>query len=499
MKTILRPEEKEHLNDILSHFPEETMDLWEHFCAISQIPHPSGAEKQLALRIESWAHENKFHVLKDQKGNLVIRSLDGVGEVLGVQAHLDMVSNVRAGFEFDFTKSPLSLLIENQFLKAKNTTLGADNGIGVASGLALLMLDPSERPPIELILTVEEEIGLFGAKELKKEMISSKRLLNLDSEEWGTFIVGCAGGEDLQIKSSSLEWVTLKESMDEESSSHLKLTIQGLNGGHSGLEIHQPFQNALKCITQLISKEDEINFVSIIGGKAHNIIPSVAEIEFVVKDSQVQLIQEKIAQRFDEMVFCQEDQGAEIELVELQKLSEGDLVLSRQSHQDVWKFIDSIAHGVLYQSQEGVSASNNFAKLILGPQSESFQAQASLRFSNQREREDLHLIFERLAQQCHLDLSYQGYYPSWPRKESSKLLEKAQNLYLKTFQKDVNVALMHAGLECAVLADLFRDMDMISLGPDIFGAHSPDERVDIQSVNTYWTFLKLLVKELTFT
>ena len=471
--------------------------VWEKFFQLSQIPRPSGQEAAVRNWILSIAQHHRYRTQVDQKGNLVVcvpasSGREHDGPVI-IQAHLDMVCDALAGQTFDFKTQPLSLQVEDGRVQTTGTTLGADNGIGVSMALALMDLAPDSfsHPPLELLFTVEEETGLFGAKALDGSMLTGKKLINLDTEEWGSLYIGCAGGEDCQLTGSV--------SMDSIPPSWKiwQIQLQGLAGGHSGIDIHRYRGNAIKLLAQSghqAAKDLDLRLINFQAGRAHNIIPPAAQM-LVALDPECQ-------ERFFSLLQLHL-QNAKITLPpEDQQLSwhwtlvASDptwVALEQGSTRDFFGFLCLFPHGPTgfnwQMSEPLASSSSNLAKVILDQQGRLF-IQTSLRFFRREAIAPLKQQIIILAQQLGLTVNFGDGYASWPPQiEGNSLLEIARHVYQRLTGDAPRLKAIHAGLECGVLGEKIPGLAMVSFGPNIQNAHTPRENVEINSTNRTWELL----------
>lgn len=469
------------------------LKLWDIFYDFTQTPRPSKHEEQIQSYLENLAKERNLEHVKDAAGNIIIL-VPGKGsrandEPLLIQNHIDMVTDAIKGKAVNFEKDAIETFVESGWLKANGTTLGADNGIGCAAALATIFEDDLEHPPLELLFTVDEETGLNGALGLETKYLKSKKMLNLDTEEWGSLYIGCAGGIDYELNKNF-------EIHDDNNSYQYELLLQGLTGGHSGVDIHEQRANAIKCLNEVLrALKGKINIHSLTGGKAHNIIPRDAVVLF----SSPTDISEELNKILDEVesqfksYLKPEDQNFEFVLSEADRFNKS---LSLESSKNLIQMINLFPHGVhaydMASEDKIVSVSNNLAKFIY--QDGKCYIQSSLRFFDREEIKRIEGQIRDLADLFAFEVKSNSEYPSWKPVRENKLLDKVINVYEGLFQEKPKITAIHAGLECGILRDKIGPIDVISFGPTIMGAHSPDERVEIATVDKFWQLFKEVLK-----
>jgi dipeptidase D len=478
-------------------FPKRPEHLWRCFYQITQIPRPSGEEGLIRDYIVSIAKEKSLPYKVDQAGNIVIYLKATPGyethPTVLIQNHLDMVCDQLPEKVINFSADPIDTFVEGEWLKAHETTLGADNGIGVAAALAVIFDESIVHPPLELLFTVDEETGLHGALNLDSNLLSAKRMLNLDSEDWGILYVGCAGGFDVEFK-KEFEFVKAH-------SNHVsyELEIKGLRGGHSGIEIHLQQGNAIKLLCEILNdvSDGNLQVASFRGGRAHNIIPRDARVIVNLNPSDTHKLEkscEAAVSRWRDYL-PNEDQELEIKLVEVEKV---DSALSREDSKNLLSILRLFPHGAhKYDpstSEKLVSLSSNLALCIL--QKGELYILGSARFFNRQEAITLEQSFRALATSFGLEINQGSGYPSWRPQFEGELLTIVKEEYKKLTSEEANITAIHAGLECGIIKDKLGEIDIVSFGPTIRGAHSPTERVFIPSVEKFWILFKNVLKSL---
>lgn len=477
-----------------AHFPAEPKLVWSYFHAINQIPRPSKKEDKMREFILAEAKRLGHRTHVDEVGNVIVYVPATPGyethETVIIQNHMDMVTDATPDRKIDFTRDPIVTVKDGDWIKADRTTLGADNGIGCAAAMALMEDKTIQHPALELLFTIDEETGLKGAWGVDASHLDGKKMLNLDTEEWGSLYIGCAGGIDYEFKApAKVVPAKLKETV--------KLTVGGFLGGHSGVDIHEQRGNAIKFLMDWLNSlpKDSFELVEWRGGKAHNIIPRDAFAIVNVKDqSVVEKAAEAVTSRW--MSFMPENDRKFTSTVE--KVETASEVVSAEDTTRFLSFLLAFPHGAhgydLASNKELVSLSNNLAiSLLVRGQ---FYLQASLRFFDRGECVGLENQVVALARGFNIEFTKNGEYPSWKPVRENRLLELVGNKYEELFHKKAKVTAIHAGLECGILRDKIGPIDAVSFGPTIMGAHSPQERLLVPTVETFWKLLKEVLKAL---
>lgn len=478
-----------------SHFPAEPSAIWGYFHAINQIPRPSKKEEKFREFILSEALRLKLKTDVDDVGNVIVYVPASPGyenhDTVIIQNHMDMVTDATPDRSINFNQDPIITYRDGDWIKADRTTLGADNGIGCAAALALMLDSSIEHPPLELLFTTDEETGLVGAWGVQANKLSGKKMINLDTEEWGSLYIGCAGGIDYEFKKNV-------KMVPASLSSSFKLTVGGFLGGHSGVDIHEQRGNAIKFLMDWLQTlpVGSYELSEWRGGKAHNIIPRDAFALVTLKDVKVaQEVAEKVEARWKSyMPVGDRDFYTKVEALD-SSITE---VVDPTDLMNVLGFLQAFPHGAhaydLASNKELVSLSNNLAiSLLVRGQ---FYLQSSLRFFDRGECVALENQIVALAKGFSVNYEKNGEYPSWKPVRENKLLDLVAGKYEALFNKKAKVTAIHAGLECGILRDKIGPIDAVSFGPTIMGAHSPQERVHIPSVETFWKLLKEVLKAL---
>lgn len=472
--------------------------LWKHFEAILKIPHGSGDEKALGEYVIAQAKKNGLAWKKDKVGNIIVRkpAVTGKDKAVGVvlQGHLDMVNEKNSDVKHDFSKDPIVPVLKDGWMQASGTTLGADNGIGVAAGLAAMEESTLVHGPLEFLFTVAEETGLDGARFIEPDALRGRILLNLDSEEEGTFTIGCAGGADSAID-LPLARKAVKAKMG------FRLKIFGLRGGHSGVNIHEGRGNALKLLTRVLwSTQVKYPFalLKMEGGNKHNAIPREAWAEFLLEPAKTKAFSAFIQAATDKI-------KAEFKAVEpdlqfsLEPREPGSKLnpLTPKSQKALLDFLMACPHGVMAMHAEIaglVETSTNLAILKTLP--DKAAVLCSSRSSVASALAGVRQTLKAVADLAGARIKQPEGYPAWTPNLDSVLLRTMKDIHKRLFGKDALVSAIHAGLECGIIGEKFPGMDMISFGPNLQNPHSPAERVEIASVGNFWTLLTASLKEM---
>ncbi len=477
----------------------EPRNVWKYFEEITKIPRPSKHEEKILQYLKDFASERNLEMREDSTGNIVvIRPGSNGGEnapTIVIQSHVDMVCEKNRDSNHDFMKDPLKLYTDGDWLKAEGTTLGADNGIGVAAALSLLDTpQDSKLPPLECLFTVDEETGLTGAFALNGEIIKGRTMLNLDTEDWGEICIGCAGGGDSSIDLS----VDYRNAPSDFLS--FQLSIEGLMGGHSGVEIHEERGNAivfLASILDALQNSTDCRVVSMQGGDKHNAIPREAFATVLISPeamADAQIIVSKREQGLNKE-FGSKEKNLKISFAGLDDSPEK--TLTEESQTALVGLLRTIPHGVLKYSHdvEGlVETSNNLAAVRCdgGNYIIISSTRSSISDALESQRERIAIMSKVYGAKVEQDEAY----PGWAPNLDSSILEITTKIYSEMLGGEPNVCAIHAGLECGVIGEKVNGMDMISFGPTIKGPHSPDERVDIPSVKKFWDLLLRILEEL---
>lgn len=468
----------------------EPKNVFKWFYEINQYPRSSGNEKAVSDFLVKFAKERNLEVYQDKALNVIIKKAGTLGfensKTVIIQGHMDMVCVKTDDSNHNFETDPIEMIVDGDIIRANKTTLGGDDGIAVAFGLALLDSNDIPHPPIELLITTNEETGMDGAMALTSEHLSGTKLINIDSEEEGIFLVSCSGG------------ATIDSVFDIERESNTlpayEISISGLKGGHSGIEIYLQRANAIKVLARLLnSVKNDISLASIVGGIKHNSIPSTSKAVFVTENFKS--IEEKlntlIANIKEEYRVEEPDFKIEIKNVEIKES------YSKNLSNRVIDFLMILPDGVQYISKdiEGlVQTSLNNA--VIGEANGKLTLITSVRSASSSSLEEILNKIKSLANLLKVETKVYSTYPAWQYEVHSELRDIAISTFKECYGKEPKISSIHAGLECGLLKGILPNTEMISFGPNIKNAHSPAECMSIASVQRVWEFLKELLKNL---
>lgn len=469
--------------------------LWDIFAKICSIPHPSYHEEALAEHIVSWAKEQGFWCDRDAVGNILIRKPATAGlenrKPVALQAHLDMVPQKNNDTVHDFTTDPIQPYVDGEWVKARGTTLGADNGIGMASALAVLADKTVEHGPLEMLLTMTEESGMDGAFGLQANWLQAEILVNTDSEEEGEVYMGCAGGVDF-ITTLPVEREAVPADYET-----LRLTLKGLKGGHSGCDIHVGLGNANKLLARFLAahaRDLDLRLIEFTGGTLRNAIPREAFATLAVPAAKVDALKSAAMAYLTTLQNELSDKDKNVNL-QTEPLAHNGQALTANSRDRFIALLNSTPNGVIRNSDvvKGVveTSLNVGVVSINDQQAEIICLIRSLIDSG---KEYVVETLTSLAELAGAHGAAKGGYPGWQPDASSPVMALVRETYQSLFGKTPNIQVIHAGLECGLFKKPYPNMDMVSIGPTITGPHSPDEQVHIASVGLYWQLLTALLK-----
>lgn len=472
----------------------EPKSVWKHFDEIRKIPHCSKHEEKLGDYVIDFAKKHNLKFKTDKSGNVVISKpgtsgMENKPTVL-LQGHMDMVCEKNSDVVHDFSKDPIKLKLDGDVLTADGTTLGADNGIGLAMSLAILEDNSLKHGPIEALFTVDEETGLTGAFAMESDMLTGKILLNLDSEDFGVITVGCAGGGDSKIKlpiktqpiNGNLESITIK--------------VSGLRGGHSGVDINEQRGNAVKLLTRMLwkAKDDHKFFLTEIkGGDKHNAIPREAYAKISIDKSQKDKFISTL--KSEEKIILEEikpiDPKFMLEVEDIEKLHS---TLTNDSQIKLLNLLHGLPHGIdkmSYDIPNLVETSTNLASVAVNKN--DAEIALSTRSSIKSALQDFRDRINAVATLSGAKITEETPYPGWKPNLDSNILELSKKIFKEMYNKNPKVEAIHAGLECGIIGEKFPGMDMISIGPTIKYPHSPEEQVHVSTVDKFYKYvLKIL-------
>lgn len=473
-------------------------EVFKYFEDISQIPRGSGNEKAISDYLVKFAKDLNLEVVQDEANNVVIRKAASKGyenaKGVIIQGHMDMVCEKNKGTEHDFEKDPLKLRIVGDNIYATGTTLGADNGIAVAYGMAILAGN-YEHPALELLVTTDEEVGMTGAVALDGANMQGRILLNIDSEEEGEILVSCAGGARNKITLNAV-W----EKADEDKKV-FELRIRGLKGGHSGMEINKERGNSNKLIGRVLNealKTIDFDLALVNGGSKNNAIPRESDAIILVSENEVEALKALVQKMNDEFKseLRVQDSGVNVELVEEEEVPVE--VLSKETRNKAINLLQLIPNGVeaMSMDMEGlVQTSTNLG--VVTTTNEAIEYDSLARSSVDSLKWALLDRVQNMVDLVGANLEVSSNYPSWEYNPESEVRDIALNVYKKLTGKDAKLTAIHAGVECGLLSEKVEGgLDMISFGPNMADVHTPDEHVSISSTKNVWEFLVELLKTL---
>lgn len=475
----------------------EPQSLWNHFSDLNGVPRPSKKEERVIQFMVDFGQRLDLETLVDAVGNVIIRKPATSGmehcKTIVMQSHLDMVHQKNADTVFDFDSQGIKMLIEGDWVKADGTTLGADNGLGVATIMAVLSSKDIAHPAIEALFTIDEETGMTGAMGLEGGLLKGEILLNLDTEEDDEIDIGCAGGIDITANRTYEQIDTPNHAIA------FKIAVTGLNGGHSGMDIHKGLGNANKIMNRILYNGFEhfgLRISSIDGGSLRNAIPresfAIVTIDETSKEPFLFEMKELINTIKNE--FISVDSGLQIE-INTTELPTSVMELGAQ--EDLIKATYAALNGVYKMSSDMVDlveTSNNIARVIV--EHGNITVGCLTRSSSESSKYDLANGLRATFELAGFEVEFSGSYPGWQPNVNSEILEVLSSIYEKLHGEKARVVACHAGLECGILGQNYPGMDMISFGPTILGAHSPDERVSISSVQKFWKFVLEILKNI---
>ncbi len=472
-------------------------NVWNHFADLNAIPRASKKEDLAIEFIKKFGSELNLKTHVDKVGNIIIVKPATIGmenrKTIILQSHVDMVHQKNTDVNFDFATQGINMLIDGDWVKAKGTTLGADNGIGVAMMMALLSSTEIAHPAIECLFTIDEETGMTGAQFLDPTHLSGEILLNLDTEDDNEIDVGCAGGVDTDVKGSYIEKKT------ESNSTGFEISLKGLQGGHSGMEIHLNLGNSNKLMNRILytlSKEHQIEISKINGGSLRNAIPRESFATFTIVNDTIDDLKKSFNKVVNEIKTEYKVSAPNLS-INLEETSIPSTVMTKKDQKLILQAIYACFNGVFKMSddiKDLVETSSNLAKVTL--ENGSFEMYSLQRSSIESSKWD---VAKTVATPFHLlgfEITHSGSYPGWKPEMDAPILKVAKEKYTELFNEQPKVVACHAGLECGLLKEHLPNTQMISFGPTIHGAHSPDERVNINSVKKFWDYLLEVIKEI---
>ena len=471
--------------------------VWSQFARLNAIPRPSKKEERVIAFMEDFGRSLNLETQTDAIGNVLIRKPASPGKEnlpgIVLQAHLDMVHQKNSDTDFDFESEGIRMKLDGDWVRAEGTTLGADNGLGVAAIMAVLQAEDLEHPPLEALFTIDEETGMTGAKELKAGWLNGSILLNLDTEEDHVLTVGCAGGVDVTANAGYTPEAV------PEAWNGMRLRIRGLQGGHSGMDIHKGLGNANKLMARLlqaVSNVSQCRLAEFQGGNLRNAIPRESEAIVALDPSQIENFKSafELERKAITEEFAPVEPGVQI-TAEPCPTPKHSLPISESS-----KFLDvlrAIYNGVYFMSYafpDLTETSNNLARVLA--RDGKIQIGCLTRSSRESRKQDLVRTLKAIFNFADYQVETGGDYPGWEPDTNSPVLALLKDRYRALFSEEPVVEAGHGGLECGIIKSHYPEMDMISFGPTILGAHSPDERASVSSTQKFWRFLKDVLAEI---
>lgn len=475
----------------------EPKALWNNFYSLTQIPRPSGKKEKIGQFLVEFGKSLGLETLQDEIGNVLVRKPATPGmedrQAVVLQSHMDMVPQKNSNVDHDFEKDPIDAFVDGEWVRANSTTLGADNGIGVAAAMSILQSTDIPHPAVEMFITVEEETGMFGAFGLQPDFLKGDILINMDSEDEGELYVGCAGGLDANI--------TFRYSEVEvpEGDVAYKLSLTGLKGGHSGVDINLQHANANKLMFRFLKTavaELEARLCCIEGGNLRNAIPREAFSVITVPKGNEDDLLNAVAEF--EALFTDEFSGVEEGIsFKAEPTDRIKGLMPEEIQDDLINAITACPNGVyrfIPEVPEVVETSNNVA--IVKSDGEKVEVKCLIRSSVESRKEELASMIESAFSLAGAKVEFSGAYPGWKPNLDSPILKKMINVYETNYGKTPKIMIIHAGLECGILGTHYPQMDMISFGPTIRFPHSPDEKVNIETVQKFWDYLQKTLAEI---
>ncbi len=475
----------------------QPQQLWNKFADLNAVPRPSKKEERVITFMKDFGKSLGLETIEDEVGNVIIKKPATVEmesrKTIVMQSHLDMVHQKNGDTHFDFDTQGIEMYVDGDWVRAKGTTLGADNGLGVATIMAILESETIVHPAIEALFTIDEETGMTGAMGLKGGLLKGEILLNLDTEEDDEIGVGCAGGIDVTATRTYIE-----EDIPENCIGY-KIEVKGLNGGHSGMDIHKGLGNANKIMNRLLFDGFEnigLRISEIDGGSLRNAIPreSVANVVIdAINEGAFMLQMKEIIKDIKTELNTMEP---DLEII-VSKIDKPIKVMDLGVQEGLTRALYAACNGVYRMSAdipELVETSNNIARVIV--KDGNIKIGCLTRSSVESSKMDLANMLRATFELSGCEVEFSGNYPGWSPNMDSDILKVMSKLYEDINGEKARVAACHAGLECGILGTNYPDMDMISFGPTIRGAHSPDERASISSTQKYWKFVLEILKQI---
>ncbi len=495
---ILLPQKNFEISFFMNINELKPQSVFEHFALINKIPRPSKHEEKMIEFLKEFGQKRNLETKVDSTGNVIIRKKASPGyehlKTLILQSHMDMVCEKLVDVDIDFLNDEISTFIEGDWLKAKGTTLGADDGIGCAIELAILSDENIEHGPLECVFTRDEETGLTGAYGMDKDFMRGDMLINLDSEDEGQFFISCAGG----VTTTARYKFSRQEA--EKDLFFLKLSLKGLHGGHSGDDINKKFANAIKLLARfmyLVQERYSLRLASFNSGRMHNAIPRDGEVVFAVPSCYKENVSADLNIFFSQVEeeFHITEEGIKFSL----ETTEKEKVLPLEVSKKFILALQAIANGPLAMCQDKalewmVETSSNIASVVT--KEDEIKVVTSQRSNVMSNLENMGNTIKALFMLSGAEVSQDSAYPAWKMNPNSALTDIVVNTYKKLFKQEPKVIGIHAGLECGLFSEKYPHLDMVSMGPTLKGVHSPDERLFIPSVKKVWDHLLEIMKNI---
>ena len=475
----------------------EPKDLWKNFAKLNAVPRASKKEERVIAFMKEFGENLGFETIVDEVGNVIIRK-PATPEMedrkpIVMQSHLDMVHQKNSDTNFDFDTQGIDMFIEDDWVKARGTTLGADNGLGVATIMSILESNEIPHPDLEALFTIDEETGMTGAMGLKGGLLKGEILLNLDTEEDDEIGVGCAGGIDITATRNYQEIDSPDDSVG------YIIKVKGLQGGHSGMDIHKGLGNSNKILTRLLyhgTSDFDMSIAEIDGGGLRNAIPRESKAIVAVSADKSKQFVDTLTNLANDIKKEYKTMEPGLE-VEISKTDSPSKVMDGQVQKSFIKSLYATWNGVFRMSADIpdlVETSNNLARVLV--KEGAVKILCLTRSSVESSKMDLAHTLRSAFELAGCDVEFSGSYPGWAPNMDSAILEVMEKLYVEMNGHKPNVAACHAGLECGILGTNYPEMDMISFGPTIKGAHSPDERASISSAKKYYKYVLEILKKI---
>lgn len=470
--------------------------LWKHFDVLAATPRASTKEAAARSYVLAQAAKLRLETTQDAVGNLIVRKPAHPGREAApmalLQGHLDMVCEKNEGTAHNFDTDPIKIVRDGDWLKADGTTLGSDNGIGVAAALAVMESTDIAHGPLEFVFTIDEETGLTGAAEFPGGLLKSKYFLNLDNEETGTLCIGCSGG----VKTTGRRKVTFQTATG---NSAWRIKVFGLKGGHSGVDIHQGRGNALRILggaLQRVTAKLSAKFAAVDGGSAQNAIAREAAAIVVVDAARENELRSLLSAYESE--WKADLGGFDPELqISMEKAPRPDKALEAADAKRIIDLLVTVPHGVVAMSPDVPGLVQNSTNLaIVSVNGDTAEIVTSQRSAIESSKHAVAQMVATVFGMADFEVEHAGSYPGWKPEPTSEIVQKLQTAHEKLFGKPAKLIAMHAGLECGVIGEKYPGMQMVSFGPTIVDPHSPNERVQISTVQSFWKYLKTVLESI---